>query len=376
MKKENQLPAEIKNQVKNSGMKLSIAETIASFYATFMQQAQEQSLLLKVLSKDNAEDVEKAKRIRLDLGKICSAVMQRKKDDKELLLVKSRYIDGLFNTVEGFARLTQKDAEKIEKHAENLKKAELDLLEDKRNNKLNEFEIDFTTVDTRNMSKEVWQIYLKGVHDQYTQRKIAESEAETRRIQEEKSKKIFNDRQKTILVFDAFNVEFTLTEETTEEEFALILKSCEEAREFAINQQKEREKENERLKKEAEARIEAEKKASDERMKKEDVDRKEREKASAEAKKRANEQQAEIKRLNKIEEDRQIEAKKKLEKDKEELRKLKKAPDVEKLKQSIDDLYLPIQEMTDDKVIIVSMNIQDRFEGFKAWAKEQIQNCK
>lgn len=70
MQKESTLPAEIKNQVQNSGMELSVAESIASYYATFMTQAQEQSNLLKGLSHEKEEDVVTAKRIRLDLSKI------------------------------------------------------------------------------------------------------------------------------------------------------------------------------------------------------------------------------------------------------------------------------------------------------------------
>jgi len=56
---------------------------------------QSKATSVKQLKIGNEEDVEKAKRIKLDLGKICSRASQQKTIDKEIVLLESRFIDAL-----------------------------------------------------------------------------------------------------------------------------------------------------------------------------------------------------------------------------------------------------------------------------------------
>ena len=373
---KNQFPAQIKYQVEKSGMEMSIAEKIASNYATFMTEAQLQAHLLKDLSFDNEEDVATAKRIRIDLGKICSSVAKRKKEDKDVLLLQTRYIDGLFKAVEGFARLSQKDAEAIEKHAERIENEKLDDLEMKRNEKLVKFEIDPSTVDTRNMSNEVWQIYIKGVHDQYTQRRQAELKAEAIRIEEERKTKIFEDRLKELLPFSSFIDINKFTVDSSDQDFETLTLLAKKLQKEAVQEQKEREKENQRLKKEAEERIEAEKKASNERKAKEEADRKKLQKEQLKAKKIADDQIAEIKRLNKIQEDQKAEAERKLKKEKEELRKLEKAGPISQIIFAVDNCNIVMPKIDDENIKEVAEEIIRKHESFKIWAKNHLKNCK
>jgi len=371
---KNQFPAKIKYQVEKSGMEMSIAENIAVNYANFMTQAQEQSHLLKDLSFDNEEDVATAKRIRIDLGKICSSVAKRKKEDKDILLLQTRYIDGLFKAVEGFARLTQKDAEAIEKHAEKIEKEKLDDLEIKRNEQLLKFEIDISMVDTRNMSNEVWQIYIKGVHDNFIERKKAEAEAEAIKIEEERKTKIFEDRLKELLPYSSFIDIKCLNVDSSDQDFETLTLLAKKLQKEAIEEQKKREKENERLKKEAEERIEAEKKASNERKAKEEADRKKLQKEQLKAKKIADEQIAEIKRLNKIQEDQKAEAERNLKKRKEELRKLEKAGPISQIIFAVDNCNIVIPTIDDENIKEVAEEIMKKHESFKKWAKNHLKN--
>jgi hypothetical protein len=417
--KTTALPAEIQNQITESKVDLNIAENIASYYATFFTQAQEEANKLKGLSVDSPEDVETAKRIRLDLGKICSAASARKKQDKELILIQGRYIDGLFKTVEGFARLTQKEAEKIEKHAERIEAEKLDKVESKRNETLQNLGVDPATVDARSMSSAVWDIYIKGVHDQYTARKEAEAKEEAERIQAEKRRKIFDDRTKQLLVFSAFDVKYSLSPDTTEEEFQVMLQDCEAAKKAAIEEQSKRQLHTERLtelsskglmkhvpketdtdlsnldskefnkllkycededQKEVDARLkfdaeqEEKRKAAEEEAAKfkleaeeaEKVRKAEEDRHQAEQKKKDDE----LKKLKDEQEKINAEAAKKLEEDKKKARELEKAPDLEKIRLSLSQCVLNDPKIKDAVMNETFEIINQKFEGFQNWAKE------
>jgi len=376
MTKETTLPAQIQKTVEESGVLLNKAQAIAINYAPLMESANNQAELLKDLTHENAEDVEKAKRIRLDLSKICSRAKEQKKLDKENVLIEGRFIDSLFNAVEGFARLTQQHAEDIEKHAERINEAELDKKAEKRNETLRNLEIDPSSIDARNMIDEVWDIYIKGVHDQYTSRKQAEAEAEAKRIQEEAKIKIFNDREKILLPFSAFAPVYDLDINTSEEEFKEMLENSEKMKAKSIEDQKKREQENLRLKKEAEERIEAEKKASEERKAKEEADRQIQEKKDAEAKKKLDEQNAEINRLNEVTAKQNAEQAKKLEEEKKKARELAKAGPIKQLIFAVENCELILPEIDDENLRDVSDDIQAKFDSFKNWAKHQLSNCK
>lgn len=103
--------------ITKSGLDYSKAEKYAIGYQPLMAEVLEQSALLKPLDKTNPEDAAKAKRISLDLGKICSRLTAKKVEDKATLLIETRLIDGLFNVAESTARLTQKDADDIVNYA-------------------------------------------------------------------------------------------------------------------------------------------------------------------------------------------------------------------------------------------------------------------
>lgn len=377
------LPVEIKKQAETSGIEMTTAEAIASNYVPFMNQAQEQANLLKGLTHENEEDVKTAKRIRLDLGKICSAASKRKKEDKDILLVQTRYIDGLFKTVEGFARLTQKEAEAIEKHAEREKELLLDKVQSEREKKLLEFGVEGNPEECRNMSENVWKIYIKSVKEDFESRQKAEAEAERLRIEEERNKKIFDQRLKELLVFDAFGVKYDLTIETTEEEFQLILKSCEDAKKEAIEIQKNKQLHADRFEKLSpfiKFAPEESTKNLDKLSNKDFYElfescegkHKEEEKKRAEIEEKAKKAEKEAADLRKKEEARkkaEAEEKKRIEK---ENRAKEKAPDIEKLQAALNELQIDLPKFNDVNVAETATNILDKFQKFKDWAEIQI----
>jgi len=127
-----ELPAEFVKLAGEIKINLSFAETIAKNYIPHLQEITTLTDSLRSLDKNKKEDAAKAKRIALDLGSLCARVEETKKKDKASYLLVTRYIDGLFNTVTGAARLTQAEAKTIAEYLENQKALELQKLRETR----------------------------------------------------------------------------------------------------------------------------------------------------------------------------------------------------------------------------------------------------
>jgi hypothetical protein len=140
--------------ITNSGLEFSKAQKYAMGYAPLMSEVIAQSELLKPLDKTNPEDAAKAKRISLDLGKICSMLTAKKKEDKDTLLIETRLIDGLFNVAESTARLTQKDADEICEYLEVIEHKRRMELADTRRAELQQYDVDTTYLPLEIMGDE------------------------------------------------------------------------------------------------------------------------------------------------------------------------------------------------------------------------------
>jgi len=182
----NTLPVKIKEVVELSKIEdLTKAEKIAFSYAPLMNEVTEQGDLIKQLKIGNEEDVEKAKRIKLDLGKICSRASQQKTIDKEIVLLESRFIDALFNTVNGAARLNQEEAKEIEQHFANIEKQRIDQLQLDREIEIRKYsDVTIIIPDFLGaMDNDTWVNYLAGNKVNYETKIEAEKAAEKKRIE-------------------------------------------------------------------------------------------------------------------------------------------------------------------------------------------------
>jgi len=167
---------------------LTKAEKIASSYAPMMNEVTEQGNLLKQLEKGNAEDVGKAKRIKLDLGKICSRAAQQKTIDKQIVLLETRFIDALFNSVNGAARLNQEEAKEIEQHFDIIERERIVKLQGERETEVRKYSDEMVTVPDflGAMNDDIWNNYITGVKANYTAKLEAEKLAEQQRIEANK----------------------------------------------------------------------------------------------------------------------------------------------------------------------------------------------
>ena len=285
---KTKLPAKINDVVKlHKLVDMTKAEAIASNYAPFMGQVNDQIKALKKLDPENHEDAEKAKRIRIDCGKICARSTDQKKIDKELLTIETKLIDGLHNVVVGSARLTQVAAEDIEKHFETIEKKRIEELDETRRLMLGEYDTIMPIGSLGIMSNEVWDTFLLGNKTQFEakEREMIEQEEreEAERVEAERVEECQVARTNDLSDSDLwkfFNYDNLILGEMSEENYQDVRGEAEKKRNLHIIEQERIAKENERLKKEAAererlAKIEADKraKAESDRLAKEKKER-------------------------------------------------------------------------------------------------------
>lgn len=168
--------------IQKSNLDLTKAEKYAAGYATLMGEVLAQVDIIKTLDKTNPEHAAVAKRASLDLGKICSKLEDKKKEDKATLLIETRLIDGLFNVAEGTGRLAQKDAADVFNYLDNLEKERKEKLADTRRVELESFEAVTTYLPLAEMTDEQYIRCLDDAKLAFEARKAAAELAEVNRI--------------------------------------------------------------------------------------------------------------------------------------------------------------------------------------------------
>lgn len=342
---ENQLttlPEQLEEQVKSSGLELTEAQSIAANYAPFFEVVAEKEAELKKLEKGNPHHVAIAKRIRIDLGRTASAIDAVKKQHKEMLLTRTRYIDGLFNAANGYARLTQETAKDHEDYFERLETERKAKLREVRAAQLVQFE-GLEPISISDMSDAEWSNYLVGVEAGFNARIAAEAKAkaELEAAQESERKRI---------------------QDQAEENARLKIQAELQAAELAkANAEKQR------IESEANAKIEAARKEAEQQAAKE--------RAEMEAKAKL-ERDAAAKVVAELQAKKDAEAKSEaeriaLEKQAEAERiKATKAPIKTKLNLWVDSFELPKTDVDNSTTNV----ILEKFNAYKAWAKTQVEN--
>lgn len=147
-----------------------------------------------------------------------------------------------------------------------------------------------------NMSDDSFEIFFAGIEKAYNDKIEAEQKAEEERIAKEKMKQRHIQREFEVRDFGRFFDWDSSHEETTDEDFAILIEKAKEAQKKDNDAKEAQRKENERLKAEAEAKekllAEERAKAEAERKKIEEAAREEREKA--EQKLKAEQEKARI----------------------------------------------------------------------------------
>lgn len=258
----SKLPSVISDKVKESGIAITKAEKIASGYTQFVLAAQEQAEKLKALQKGNKDDVAIAKRIRIDLGKICALAEKKKAEDKALILVETRFIDSLYGAVNGFARLTQEEAKEVETYFEKQEAERISKIAEERCAKTAEYGMDGTSLNLGVMDETTFDTFLNGLKLQFEAKQAEARAIEQKKLEEEQKQQIFTDRKIALAPYSFF-YKSNLTIDTTDEEFMKMLADAKQAKLDHEKKEQEAKLEAERLRKEAEEKAKVTKERND-----------------------------------------------------------------------------------------------------------------
>ena len=284
--------------------------------------------------EQSEEKSKKAKRLRIDIGKIRIETEKNRKIQKEEYLRAGKAIDGVSNIVKWAVTEKEESLKEIETFYERIEAERVAKIDSERIESLSLYGIDGSSMNLGVMSDEVWENLLAGSKAGYEAKKEAERKAEEERIERERKNEVYQSRKMALAPYYQF-LQGDISIDSSEAEYEEIFSSAKAAMVQYQEKQEEIRKENERLKKEQE---EKDSKAAEERKAQEEALRKEREAREA-AERKAAEEKAEAERKERErldleqkekEEQARIEREKK-EAEEEARKKAELAPDKEKL---------------------------------------------
>ena len=217
----------------------------------------------------------RAKRFRIDFKKAVKKSDDKRKELKEESLQESKSIQGVHNYILEVTEQMLTEVMDIENYYENLEKAEQEKLRKERLIELEKYEVDGSGLSLGEMESSIWKNFLIGAKSQYEERQREEKE-EADRIKETLIiENLYRQRKNILMDFWQFIPDEMKTNNfglLTDEMFEAMLETAKETKaEYDIEQKQIRE-DNEKLRAEnvkAEAKRIADKKRSDNKLQKE-----------------------------------------------------------------------------------------------------------
>jgi hypothetical protein len=323
----------------------------------------EEEYNLVVNSKEiTKEVVEKAHSLKKVMTKIGTTIEKIHKERKEYWLTGGRIVDKWKNENIELVEVKKKSLIPIEKHFENLENERKLRLKEERIKMLAPYEVDCTFIDLIGMPDEHFNAFVQSSKLTYEAKIEAQRKAELERIETERLDAIERQRLNAIAPYTSF-MEFEYNyRDMPNDDFEKILSD-------AKAKKVEYETENARLKAEAELKdkeLELERQRADAERKKIEAENQAKLKAEQDAKAKLEaelkaKQDAELK-AQKEREDAELKAKK-------EAEKLAKAPIKKQLSLWVNRFELP-EFSTETQT---ANDIKAKFEAFKKWSLEQIE---
>lgn len=181
---------EMIEMARNSGLLITEAQSIAIKFAPYMATVNEYGQLISNLEKENPteNDAKLAREYRLKL------VANRGKNGMDIthtelkagIVVKGKLIDNLYNTVENTSKLSEIEAESIEKYQERLAAKKATELAEQRVKLLAEFGTDTSYLPLSIMTDEQFDRLIENESLAFTARKEATEKAEAARMEAER----------------------------------------------------------------------------------------------------------------------------------------------------------------------------------------------
>lgn len=288
----------------------------------------------------------KAKRLRLDVGRVRIDTGKLKDKQKEYIKLEDKAIMGVHNLIVWAVTEKEDKLKEIEDYFENQEKLRLETLQKDRAEQLLKYVNDAHERRLSDMEDDVWDAYLSAKKKEYDDRIEAEKQAELDRIAKVKAEEELREQQR-------------IENERLKAEAEKREKEIEAERKKQADLLAKQKAESDRL-----AKIEADKQAKikaeqDAIIKKE---REEKEKIEAELK--AVREAEDLARELALEKERQA---------KIDAEKLAKAPIKEQLNKWVDgfSIELPSSELLNNEKALL---IKSKFDAFKKWAKTEIES--
>lgn len=290
-----------------------------------------QTIIKKSKEKIDVDLSAKAKKLRIETGKIRIATNKIKDAQKEFIKMEDKAIMGVHNFIVLAVKEREQNLLAIEKHFEKLEKDRLLLLQEERVLQLSKYVEDAHHRDLVKFEEDEFEALLQTKKKQFEDKIAAEKRAEEERIKRKKEEQIYQERKEKLI--DYWNYLDDQSKKINyaklgNVEFAELLAK---AKELFKKEEERREtvrKENERLKKIAKAK---EAKEAMERKKRMEEERKAKEAHEAQIRKEREEKE---KLKKKLEEKEEAERKAKEEAERLRQEELRKG-DLEKLKDMI-----------------------------------------
>lgn len=158
-----------------------MAEMLVKFEGAFSEIVKESK---RGITKETAD---KAKRLRIDIGKVRISTEKLRKDQKEEFLRAGKAIDGVSNILKWAISSKEDQLKEIENHLILKAEEEKRALQAKRVQAISEFLEDAHERNLSNMEPDVWAAYLDTKKKEHRDRIEAEKTAEAERVAAEKA---------------------------------------------------------------------------------------------------------------------------------------------------------------------------------------------
>jgi len=313
--------------VKNAGLEENKVDSLLKSFSTYFNEAKiiaEEAKNILVTDESQIDLMQKARENRLQLKEIRINAEKTRVTLKEQSLREGRAIDGVNNLIKALIAPVEEHLERQEKFAEMKEKARLESIYSERLEKLSKYVDDVSLYNIKEMTDEVFANLLLGCKSAYDAKIEAQKKADEEAIEKEKKERTYRDRMYNLNRFYDFIDIGKLTVDTSEEDYQVMLKEGQTAKEKHDSEQEKIRKENEELQKKAEADRKA-KEESDKKLQ-DQIEAQKKLKEEAEAKLKAEKEAQEKKeREAKLAEENKIKA------EEESKRKALLAPDKDKL---------------------------------------------
>jgi len=256
------------------GLEKSKADQIKSTFEPMAKMLSEfESQFNEIISESENEITKeltlKAKRVRLDIGKVRIETGKLKDKQKEYIKLEDRAIMGVHNILVWAVKEKEDKLKAIEDFFEIQEQKRLELSQSERAEKLSPYLEDAHERNLSSMEEDVWNAYFESKKKEYEDRIAAEKKAEEERIEKEKAEAEERERirkENEKLKAEAIererlaNIEAEKRQKAEAERKAQAEKERKEREAYEAKLKAERE-EKERMQKELEAKAEAERKA-------------------------------------------------------------------------------------------------------------------